>query len=107
MSSSGFHPGPFRYLDVYGADKFVERMQRLQETVGGERFQPCQMLLDFAKDPSKKFHKRWWIVKMCHLSMKCWGQSTVKTSRMVHSFYGSSYQKDVDFKMMSFVAMLT
>ncbi|XP_029191418.2 trifunctional enzyme subunit alpha, mitochondrial-like [Acropora muricata] len=53
-----FHGGPFRYLDVYGAEKFVERMQRLQETVGGERFQPCQMLLDFAKDPSKKFHKR-------------------------------------------------
>ena len=58
MRFSGFRPGPFRYLDVYGAEKFVERMQRLQETVGGERFQPCQMLLDFAKDPSKKFHKR-------------------------------------------------
>lgn len=53
-----FHGGPFRYLDAYGADKFVERMEKLHETIGGERFVPCQMLLDYAKDPSKKFHKR-------------------------------------------------
>lgn len=53
-----FHGGPFRYLDTYGADKFVERMEKLHETIGGERFVPCQMLLDYAKDPSKKFHKR-------------------------------------------------
>lgn len=50
--------GPFRYLDAYGADKFVARMERLHETVGGERFVPCQMMLDYAKDPTKKFHKR-------------------------------------------------
>lgn len=53
-----FHGGPFRYLDAYGADKFVERMHRLHEAIGGDRFVPCQMLLDYAKDPSKKFHKR-------------------------------------------------
>lgn len=53
-----FHGGPFRYLDTYGADKFVDRMKRLHDTIGGERFVPCQMLLDYAKDPSKKFHKR-------------------------------------------------
>lgn len=53
-----FHGGPFRYLDAYGTDKFVERMEKLQETIGGEQFVPCQMLLDYAKDPSKKFHKR-------------------------------------------------
>ena len=50
--------GPFMFLDTYGTDKFVERMERLHEVVGGERFVPCQMLLDYAKDPSKKFHKR-------------------------------------------------
>ena len=50
--------GPFRYLDAYGADKFVERMHRLHEAIGGDRFVPCQMLLDYAKDPSKKFHQR-------------------------------------------------
>lgn len=53
-----FHGGPFRYLDAYGADKFVARMERLHETIGGERFVPCQMMLDYAKDPTKKFHKR-------------------------------------------------
>ena len=59
MTSSCFRfLGPFRYLDAYGADKFVERMHRLHESIGGDRFVPCQMLLDYAKDPSKKFHKR-------------------------------------------------
>lgn len=53
-----FVSGPFMFLDTYGTDKFVERMERLHEVVGGERFVPCQMLLDYAKDPSKKFHKR-------------------------------------------------
>ncbi|KAM7446960.1 hypothetical protein ABFA07_004783 [Porites harrisoni] len=53
-----FHGGPFRYLDAYGADKFVARMERLHETIGGERFVPCQMMLDYAKDSTKKFHKR-------------------------------------------------
>lgn len=53
-----FHGGPFRYLDSYGADKFVDRMKRLQEVVGEAQFQPCDMMLDYAKDTSKKFHKR-------------------------------------------------
>ena len=50
--------GPFRYLDSYGADKFVDRMKRLQEVVGEAQFQPCDLMLDYAKDTSKKFHKR-------------------------------------------------
>lgn len=53
-----YHTGPFRFLDTYGADRFVNRMQQLQQTIGEVQFQPCELLLDYAKDQSKKFHKR-------------------------------------------------
>ena len=56
----GFPPflgGPFRYIDLHGAKQLVDRMKKYHDWYG-VAFEPCQLLLDHAKDPSKKFHTR-------------------------------------------------
>jgi enoyl-CoA hydratase/long-chain 3-hydroxyacyl-CoA dehydrogenase len=55
----GFPPskgGPFKFCDIYGADKIVDRLKRFEQ-IYGESFRPCDMLMDQAKDSSKKFYK--------------------------------------------------
>lgn len=62
----GFPPfsgGPFRWLDVYGADKLVSKMSTYQDLYG-LAFQPCQLLLDYSKDSSKKFYNSWSIFNL-------------------------------------------
>jgi len=56
----GFPPflgGPFRFVDIYGADRLVGKMLELQ-AVYGEAFTPCQLLLDHAKNADLKFHAK-------------------------------------------------
>ncbi|KAG8122959.1 putative Trifunctional enzyme subunit alpha protein [Naja naja] len=56
----GFPPclgGPFQYTDYFGAQQLVDCMRKYED-VYGSQFTPCQLLLDHAKDSSKKFHKR-------------------------------------------------
>ncbi|GAD88364.1 fatty acid oxidation complex subunit alpha FadJ [Vibrio halioticoli NBRC 102217] len=47
----GFPPfsgGPFRFMDTYGLDKLIEKMRQFELTYG-ERFEPCQGLIDRAE----------------------------------------------------------
>lgn len=56
----GFPPflgGPFRYVDTFGADRIVSYMEKYR-TYYGDQFEPCQLLLDHARDRSKKFHSK-------------------------------------------------
>lgn len=56
----GFPPftgGPFRWVDQYGADKLVAKMEQYQSAYG-DPFKPAQTLIDMSKNPSKKFHSK-------------------------------------------------
>ncbi|XP_012868992.1 PREDICTED: trifunctional enzyme subunit alpha, mitochondrial [Dipodomys ordii] len=51
----GFPPclgGPFRFVDLHGAQKVVDRLRKY-EAVYGKQFTPCQLLLDHASSSSK------------------------------------------------------
>ncbi|XP_059060399.1 trifunctional enzyme subunit alpha, mitochondrial [Achroia grisella] len=55
----GFPPftgGPFRWVDQFGADKLVKKMEEYQSHYGAP-FKPAQTLVDMAKDSSKTFYK--------------------------------------------------
>lgn len=55
----GFPPftgGPFRWVDAYGADKLVKKMEEYGALYGAP-FKPAQTLIDMANDPAKKFYK--------------------------------------------------
>lgn len=54
----GFPPftgGPFRWVDQFGADKLVSKME-IYQSLYGAPFKPAQTLVDMAKDRSKKFY---------------------------------------------------
>ena len=50
-----FRGGPFRFVDSYGADNLLAKIYSFRE-VYGDHFEPAPMLVDHAKDPSKRFH---------------------------------------------------
>ena len=50
------HLGPFRYVDLYGPQKIVDRLRKY-EAAYGKPFTPCQLLIDHANSPNKKFYQ--------------------------------------------------
>ncbi|KAF6103595.1 hydroxyacyl-CoA dehydrogenase trifunctional multienzyme complex subunit alpha [Phyllostomus discolor] len=55
----GFPPclgGPFRFVDLFGAQKVVDRLRKY-EAAYGKQFTPCQLLIDHANSPNKKFYQ--------------------------------------------------
>nr|NP_776760.1 trifunctional enzyme subunit alpha, mitochondrial precursor [Bos taurus]CAA05878.1 FGF-2 binding protein [Bos taurus] len=55
----GFPPclgGPFHFVDLYGAQKIVDRLRKY-ETAYEKQFTPCQLLVDHANNPNKKFYQ--------------------------------------------------
>lgn len=52
----GFPPfwgGPFRFVDMYGADKLIGNMLRYAEAYSSEQFKPAQIIQDHAKQNTK------------------------------------------------------
>lgn len=55
----GFPPmkgGPFRFVDIIGAQFIVDKLRRFEQIYGAS-FTPCELLLEHAKNPEKKFYK--------------------------------------------------
>ncbi|XP_053453669.1 trifunctional enzyme subunit alpha, mitochondrial [Nycticebus coucang] len=55
----GFPPclgGPFRFTDLYGAQKIADRLRKYEDAYG-KQFTPCQLLIDYANNPNKKFYQ--------------------------------------------------
>ncbi|XP_037002607.1 trifunctional enzyme subunit alpha, mitochondrial [Artibeus jamaicensis] len=55
----GFPPclgGPFRFVDLFGAQKVVDQLRKY-EAAYGKQFTPCQLLVDHANSPNKKFYQ--------------------------------------------------
>lgn len=50
-----FRGGPFRFVDSYGADNLLAKINSFRERYG-DHFEPAPMLVDYAKDKSKRFH---------------------------------------------------
>lgn len=54
----GFPPfwgGPFRFVDLYGADKLVSKMNKYANAYSQDQFGPCDLLVDHAKSGKKFF----------------------------------------------------
>ena len=47
--------GPFRFVDSFGAQNLLDKINHFRE-VYGEHFDPAPLLVDYAKDPSRKFY---------------------------------------------------
>lgn len=43
-------------MDLYGAQKIVDRLRKY-EAAYGNQFTPCQLLIDHANSPAKKFYQ--------------------------------------------------
>ena len=52
-----FRGGPFRFLDSFGAKNLLDKINRFRE-VYGEHFEPAPLLVDYAKDPTKRFYPK-------------------------------------------------
>ena len=50
-----FRGGPFRFIDSYGADNLLDKINLFRDKYGNH-FEPAPMLVDYAKDTSKRFH---------------------------------------------------
>lgn len=52
-----FRGGPFRFLDTFGAQNLLDKINKFRETYG-EHFEPAPLLVDYAKDPTKRFYPK-------------------------------------------------